>query len=92
MRSIPSWEDLLEEEMAIQSNILAWIIPQIEEPLAGYIPQGGKESDTTEVTQHITEIMQSNVKRLKLIGKKQKAQVDDFSSFLCMQDARVWSH
>jgi len=38
MRSIPSWEDLLEEEMAIHSNILAWIIPQIEEPLAGYIP------------------------------------------------------
>ena len=28
----------LEEKMAIHSNILAWIIPQIEEPLVGYIP------------------------------------------------------
>ena len=35
---IPSWEDLLEEEMATHSNILAWIIPQIEETLAGYSP------------------------------------------------------
>ena len=26
------WDDLLEEEMATQSSILAWKIPQIEEP------------------------------------------------------------
>ena len=26
------WEDLLEKEMAIHSSILAWRIPQMEEP------------------------------------------------------------
>ena len=26
------WEDLLEEEMAIHSNVLSWAIPRIEEP------------------------------------------------------------
>ena len=26
------WDDLLEEEMATQSSILAWKIPQTEEP------------------------------------------------------------
>jgi len=30
--SISRWEDLLEEEMAIYSSILAWRIPQTEEP------------------------------------------------------------
>ena len=30
--SIPPWEDLLEEEMAIHSNILSWRIPWTEEP------------------------------------------------------------
>ena len=28
----PDWEDLLEEEMATHSPILAWRIPWIEEP------------------------------------------------------------
>ena len=28
----PSWEDLLEKEMAIHYNILAWRIPWTEEP------------------------------------------------------------
>ena len=30
--SIPGWEDLLEEEMATHSSILAWKIPWMEEP------------------------------------------------------------
>ena len=30
--SIPGWEDLLEEEMAIHSSILACKITRIEEP------------------------------------------------------------
>ena len=34
------WEDPLEKGMATHSSILAWRIPQTEEP--------GKESDTTE--------------------------------------------
>ena len=39
--------DPLEKETATQPSILAWKIPQIEEP-RGYIPQGCKESDMTE--------------------------------------------
>ena len=46
-----SWEDLLEEEMAIHSSILAWKIPG-QKSLVGYSPQGRKESDMTVVTQH----------------------------------------
>ena len=30
--SVPSWEDPLEEGMATHSGILAWRIPQTEEP------------------------------------------------------------
>ena len=47
-------EDPLEKEMAIHSNILAWRIPWMENPmdgeshgrrsLVGYSPRGGKES------------------------------------------------
>ena len=40
------WEDPLEKEMATLSSILAWRIPNPEEP--GYSPWGRKESDTTE--------------------------------------------
>jgi len=43
------WEDLLEEGIAAHSSILAWRIPWTEEP--GRLPQGCKESDTTEATQ-----------------------------------------
>ena len=44
-------KDPLEEGMAVQSSILAWRIPQTEEP--GWLQsQGCTESDTTEVTQH----------------------------------------
>ena len=42
------WEDPLEEEMATHSSTLAWKIPWMEEPGAGYTPWGRKESDTTE--------------------------------------------
>ena len=43
------WEDPLEEEMATHSIILAWRIPWTES-LAGYSPQGHKESTTTVAT------------------------------------------
>ena len=47
-------EDLLEEGMATHSCVLAWGIPWTEE-LAGYSPQGHKESDMTEQeAQHST--------------------------------------
>ena len=50
---VPSlgWEKSLEEGMATHSCILAWRIPQTEEP-GGYSPWGRKESDKTETTKH----------------------------------------
>ena len=42
------WEDLLEEEMATHSSILAWEIPWTEEPGGLYSPWGFKESNMTE--------------------------------------------
>ena len=44
-RLIPGSGDPLEKEMATQSSIRAWKIPQTEEPGS---PWGRKESDTTE--------------------------------------------
>ena len=44
------WEDPLEEDMATQSNTLAWRIPWTEES-GGYSPEVA-ESDMTEVTAH----------------------------------------
>ena len=41
-----SWEDPLEEEMAIHSGILAWKIPWAEES-GGLQSMGSQESDTT---------------------------------------------
>ena len=42
-------EDPLEEVIATQSHILAWEIPQTEEPGGLHrIPKNPKESDTTE--------------------------------------------
>ena len=43
------WEDLLEEEMATHSSILAWRIPWTEEP-GGLEVHRITESDTTEAT------------------------------------------
>ena len=40
------WEDSLEKEMAIHSSILAWRIPQTEEP-SRLQSMGSQESDTT---------------------------------------------
>ena len=41
----------LEEEMATHSSILAWK-SHGQRSLVGYGPQGHKESETTEVTEH----------------------------------------
>ena len=45
---VPSlgWQDLLEKEIAAHSSILAWRIPQTEEP--GSLQSMGSESDMTE--------------------------------------------
>ena len=45
------WEDPLEEDMATHSRFLAGRIHG-QKSLAGYNPQGHKESDTTEATLH----------------------------------------
>ena len=45
-------EDPLEEEMSTHSRILAWRIPQTEEP--GRLQSTGlQESDTTEAAEHV---------------------------------------
>ena len=46
------WEDPLEEGTETHSSILAWRIPGTEEP--------GKESDTTEATEHHTRLLLYN--------------------------------
>ena len=51
MRKTPvqslGWEEILEEEMATHSSILAWIIPWTKEP-GKLSPRGHKELDMTE--------------------------------------------
>ena len=49
--SIPGSVGSPEKEMATHSSILAWRIPQKDEP-GGYSPCGHEESDMTEMTQH----------------------------------------
>ena len=44
---VPAREDPLGEEMATHSSVLAWKIPQTEEP-GGLQSMGYKELDTTE--------------------------------------------
>ena len=41
----PGWEDALEKEMATHSSILAWEIPQTEEP-------GGLQSTGSQRIRH----------------------------------------
>ena len=47
LRSL-GWEDLLEKEMAMHSSILAWKIPQTEEPVGATNHGVAKELDMTE--------------------------------------------
>ena len=46
------WEDSLEESMETHSSILA-SRRHGQRNLVGYSPQGHKESDTTEATEHV---------------------------------------
>ena len=45
-------EDPLEEEIATHSSVLAWRIPQTEEPGGLYSPWGHRESGRTEQLSH----------------------------------------
>ena len=45
------WEDPLEKEMVVHSSILAWKIPQTEEPVR-LQSMGSQEPDTTEQLNH----------------------------------------
>ena len=58
------WEDPLEKEMAIHSNILAWRVSWMEEP-GGLQSTGRKESDTTERL-HFTYLCVSSLGLLAL--------------------------
>ena len=49
------WEDPLEEDVTTHFCTVTWRIPWTEEP-AGYNPQGCKEQDTAEATQHAGSI------------------------------------
>ena len=62
-------EDPLEEGTVMHSSILVWRIPRTEEQ-AGYSPQGHKESDTTEATQHahVCQQRQSQVQSTQILG------------------------
>ena len=66
MGSIPGWEDALEEEMAIHSNILSWRI-SIDRSLERYSTQGYKESETTEVTEHAYAIIITIIDFIKIL-------------------------
>ena len=66
MGSIPGWEDALEEEMAIHSNILSWRI-SIDRSLERYSTQGCKESETTEVTEHAYAIIITIIDFIKIL-------------------------
>ena len=50
------WEDPLKKEMATHSSILAWKISWIEEP-GGLQFMGCKDSDTTEATEQLAEVV-----------------------------------
>ena len=59
-------EDLLEEDIAAHSRILAWRIPWTEEPCSR--PQGHKELDMTEATEHThTEVIHNPTTRKQLV-------------------------
>ena len=68
------WDDPLDKGMAIHSSILAWRIPWTRS-LADHSPQGHKESDTTEVTEHTWAWSDSQINMLR-------KQVDAKTNFL----------
>ena len=49
-------EDSLEEGLATHSSILAWRMPQTEEPCGRWSTKF-KESDVTEVTEHARTVL-----------------------------------
>ena len=51
------WEDLLEKEIATHSSILAWRIPQTEEP-GELQSMRSQKSDTTEQLKHTHTLLQ----------------------------------
>ena len=54
------WEDPLEKGMAIHSSILAWRIRWTEEPWKATVHRGCKESDATERTFQLQNLLLSN--------------------------------
>ena len=72
------WEDPLEKGMATHSNILAWRIPQTEEPGRLYNACCRNESDTTE--QLSLHTMYTG-KALKIWGERKTTYKECFRKF-----------
>ena len=73
-----SWEDLLEEEMATHSSILAWETPWTEDPGVAISPwRDHKELDMTEAlgsTMSLLYIKPFSIQCVFLITEKGKQQ------------------
>ena len=72
------WEDPLEKGMATHSNILAWRIPQTEEPGRLYNACCCKESDTTE---RLSLHTMYNGKALKIWEERKATYKECFRKF-----------
>ena len=61
-------ENLLEEEMATHSSILAWKKSHRQRSLVGYSPWGHKELDTTKrLSHHQQQLSVSSLRTLNII-------------------------
>ena len=67
------WEDLPKQEMATHSSVLAWKIPQTEEPVRGYSSWGYRKSHTT-VHAYAQTVMSEERAELRVAGRAGSCQ------------------
>ena len=65
------WEDPLKKRMAIHSSILAWRIPQTEEPCGLYIVHGAAKSHTQLNKKHTILPLPQDAHSAKLVVDSQ---------------------
>ena len=87
-----AWEDPLKEGMATHSSILAWSIPWTERRLVGYSPQGHKESDTTEATEHAHIILCTGKRNGNLLQHSSLENPMDRGDSVALAGYSPWSH
>ena len=75
-------DDPLEEGMATHSSILAWRIPWTERGLEVYSPWDHKQSDTTEVTQHVCMHIPSKYH----LSSQRHRKTKSFNRVSCMRE------